>query len=245
MPNRIIKESICTSSEIDSLTADEERFFYRLMVSCDDFGRLDAREQIVRAKCFPLKVDSVKNKDVKKWIDKLANVGLIVLYRVGDKEYLHFKTWEKHQQRRAKFSKYPSPDEGVISSDIICNHLQEHVTEESRNREYEESRNEDTRTEDVERVFNRLWLLYPKKKGKGQVSDTQKRKLYKIGEGKLTVCINRYKKDTQGKDIQYMQNGSTFFNSGYIDYLDENYQETKQDTGGFDENGKYASIYNS
>lgn len=242
MPNRIIKESICTSCEIDSLTADEERFFYRLMVSCDDFGRLDAREQILRAKCFPLKVDKVKSKDVGKWVKKLAEVGLIVIYRVGDKDYLQFKTWDKHQQRRAKHSKYPSLDEGVISHDIICNHLQSNVPEESRNRGIEESRNEDTAI-----LFNRLWELYPRKKGKGQVTDAQKKRLAEIGGDHLTRCIERFKAEMQKENRpsdKYMY-GSTFFNTGYIDYLDENYQAEPEPKklGEFDPNGKYANIY--
>ncbi len=76
-------------------------------------------------------------------------------------------------------------------------------------------------------VFESLWSLYPKKRGKGQVSDTQKQRLYKIGVDKLAVCIERYLRETAGKEEQYIQNGSTFFNSGYVDYLDENYQPGK------------------
>ncbi len=72
--------------------------------------------------------------------------------------------------------------------------------------------------------FETIWDRYPKKKGKGQVSKTQKEKLQKIGLEKITRAIDRYKLEIQGKDQQYTQNGSTFFNSGYIDYLDENYQ---------------------
>ena len=49
MPNRIIKESICTSDTIDQLSPEEEIFFYRLIVNCDDYGRMDARPQILRA----------------------------------------------------------------------------------------------------------------------------------------------------------------------------------------------------
>ena len=43
MPNRILKESICTNEQIDGLTAFEETVFYRLIVICDDFGRFDGR----------------------------------------------------------------------------------------------------------------------------------------------------------------------------------------------------------
>ena len=133
MPNRILKESITTSCEIDQLDPKEEVFFYRLIVICDDFGRMDARPEILRAKCFPLRVDKVKTKDIASWITKLRDVGLIHLYQVDDKQYLELVKWGKHQQRRAKHSKYPPPDEGMISNDIKCNHMQEHVPEESRN----------------------------------------------------------------------------------------------------------------
>ncbi len=146
MPNRIIKETITTSCEIDHLSADEERFFYRLMVSCDDFGRIDARPSVLRAKCFPLKVDDIKNSDVEKWLKKLVKINLITLYEAEGKPYLFMTKWDKHQQRRAKHSKYPSPDEGVISDDINRYQMQEDVTEESRNRGIEESRSEKRKT---------------------------------------------------------------------------------------------------
>lgn len=123
MPNRILKESICTSETIDKLSAEEERFFYRLIVQCDDFGRLDARPQILRAKCFPLKTDSLTNEDIQRWLKALVEVGLIVLYEVDGRPYLQVITWAKHQRTRAKESKYPDPSKGrVISlnSDGTC-----------------------------------------------------------------------------------------------------------------------------
>ena len=219
MPNRIIKESICTSCEVDSLSAEEERFFYRLLVSCDDFGRIDARAEILRAKCFPLKLDKVANKDITKWLHKLSSTNLVIVYDVDGKKYLQFTTWDKHQQKRAKYSKYPAPDDGLITSDNICNQMQSNVTENTRN--------ENTRNENAEQAFECLWSLYPKKKGKGQVSTTQKVKLFKIGEEELTRCVDRYKNDTKNTEDKFIQNGSTFFNSGYVDYLDENYLPKK------------------
>lgn len=66
--------------------------------------------------------------------------------------------------------------------------------------------------------------MYPNKKGKGQVSDAQKKRLLAIGEDRLVKAIERYslelQKDAGWRNPQY---GSTFFNSGYVDYLDENY----------------------
>lgn len=70
--------------------------------------------------------------------------------------------------------------------------------------------------------FEEIWLLYPNKKGKGQVRDSQKLKLHSIGLDHLKRCIERYIQ-TKPSWQQY-QNGSTFFNSGYVDYLDENFK---------------------
>jgi hypothetical protein len=85
-------------------------------------------------------------------------------------------------------------------------------------------------SKDILADFETLWQLYPKKEGKGRVSKTQKEKLAKIGLEEMTRAIERYKQAKAGKDKQYLQNGSTFFNSGYVDYLDANYQiEQKQD----------------
>ena len=82
---------------------------------------------------------------------------------------------------------------------------------------------------DAKAMFERLWKLYPNKKGKGQVSDTQKKRLLAIGEDRLVKAIDRYslelQKDADWRKAQY---GSTFFNSGYVDYLDENYVPGKE-----------------
>lgn len=73
-------------------------------------------------------------------------------------------------------------------------------------------------------LFEKLWKLYPAKKGKGQVSDSQKMKLLKIGSEEMSRAIERYLADLKKEDWRRPQNGSTFFNSGYVDYLDKNYQ---------------------
>lgn len=77
---------------------------------------------------------------------------------------------------------------------------------------------------DAKAMFERLWKMYPNKKGKGQVSDTQKKRLLAIGESTLVKAIERYSLELQ-KDADWRkpQYGSTFFNSGYVDYLDDKY----------------------
>lgn len=73
-------------------------------------------------------------------------------------------------------------------------------------------------------MFERLWSRYPRKKGKGSVSKSQKLKLYKLGEEELSRALDRFNAAMAGRDTQYIPYGSTWFKTGYVDYLDENYQ---------------------
>lgn len=77
----------------------------------------------------------------------------------------------------------------------------------------------------LEEFFESVWKLHPIKKGKGQVSKTKKQKLQRIGYDQIKRCVERFVKDMESehRDKKYWMHGSTFFNSGYVDYLDKNY----------------------
>jgi len=238
MPNRIIKESICRSDSIDSLSWFEEVLFYRLIVVCDDYGRFDGRAAIIKGSCFPLK--DVTVKQINDSLNKLVSVGLVRVYETQGRPYLQMSTWGKHQQIRATKSKFPSPDEissNVISVDINKNQPIETDSNNNplistdcncpRNREsINENRESNTMCKaDALALFEDLWKLYPSKKGKGQVSLAAKQRLLKVGREEMARAIGRYVTDLEkDKEWRRPQNGSTFFNSGYVDYLDENYE---------------------
>lgn len=80
-------------------------------------------------------------------------------------------------------------------------------------------------TAEIEDFFESVWILYPKKAGKGSVSSKQKKVLFNIGYDEIKRCIERYVVDQKNPD--FYKHGSTFFNTGYIDYLDENFTEQK------------------
>ncbi len=103
-----------------------------------------------------------------------------------------------------------SPD---ASSDVAVSEIEEE----------KEIDNNKKQTVQAQDLFERLWALYPLKKGKGAVSRTQKLKLLKIGYGELERAIKRYMEYVDGVGYLHYKNGSTFFNSGYVDYLDCNY----------------------
>lgn len=79
-----------------------------------------------------------------------------------------------------------------------------------------------------------IWKLYPNKKGKAKSITYINKILKSISKEELLRCIDRYQEDVENqrangfKTLAY-KNGSTFFNGGYIDYLDENYQEDNKD----------------
>ena len=116
MPNRILKESICTSDSIDALDWFGEVLFYRLLVNCDDYGRFDGRTAVIKNRLFPLKTEGLTLKNVEVAINKLVSIGLVCRYEANGKPFLFLPTWNEHQQIRAKKSKFPEPE-------IICNHL--------------------------------------------------------------------------------------------------------------------------
>lgn len=100
----------------------------------------------------------------------------------------------------------------------------------------------------VNESFESLWNLYPNKKGKGQVSLAKKKEIYKLGEGEFERCISRYIKYVEQErkkgfvELKY-QNGSTFFNSGYVDYLDCNYENKEKKVAEKKEQFKPNFIY--
>lgn len=78
-----------------------------------------------------------------------------------------------------------------------------------------------------EKVVDKIWSLYPNKKGRAQAIKKIPKIISSIGESQLIRCIERYSLECKGKDKQFILNGSTFFNGRYEDYLDCNFTDEK------------------
>lgn len=109
MPSRIVREGILTSERVNALSPNAELFYRRLMSVVDDFGRYTANLTLLRASCYPLKLDSVKEDSISKHLAECVGARLIVLYMVADKAFLELQDFR--QQVRAKDSKYPAPED--------------------------------------------------------------------------------------------------------------------------------------
>lgn len=232
MPNRIIKDSIRTSDTINSLGWFEECLFYRLIVSCDDYGRFDGRTAIIKGTCFPLK-DSVTVKSLDDALSKLVTAGLVSYYEVDGKPYLSLPTWEHHQNVRAHKSKYPSPEDGNMNtSEYRCNQMQSDVPENPNpNPNPIRNTNNNVRACDdkYSKAFEELWSAYPRKREKANAYKCYKARLSDgFSEDELLTAVKRYADEcSRNKTEQkYIKHGSTFLsaNTPFLDYLSVDYK---------------------
>lgn len=123
----------------------------------------------------------------------------------------------------------------VDNNSINVNRNEENVSNNSQSREEKSKEDNNVHsgemhdTESLDDFYESIWDLYPLKKGKGKVSKTKKQVLQRIGYEQIKRCVERYVSDINftGKQ-KYMMHGSTFFNSGYVDYLDQNYTDSYQ-----------------
>lgn len=112
-----------------------------------------------------------------------------------------------------------TPNQSTSNKMTMENHL-------SNNYNIEKPKNK-AESNEIDTFFNNLWDMYPRKRGKGSIKQKQKKILFSVGYEELARAILRYKDEIKRNKIseQYILNGSTFFNTRYVDYLDKNYQK--------------------
>jgi hypothetical protein len=104
VPSRIIREGILTSEAVDSLSLEAEIFFRRLMSVVDDFGLFHGNPKLIRAACYPLRLDRVSDHDVIGYIEECRRAGLVSTPTVDGKRLILIVKFS--QQVRAKTSKF-------------------------------------------------------------------------------------------------------------------------------------------
>lgn len=107
MPTRLLREGIISSPRVNSLSPLAELFYRRLMSVVDDFGRFYAAPMQLRAACYPLRLDAVRDVEIAKWLRECVTEKLVSVYEANGHHYLEMLDFR--QQVRAKKSKYPEP----------------------------------------------------------------------------------------------------------------------------------------
>jgi hypothetical protein len=117
MPNRIIREGWLESERINQLDANAERFFLRLCLRADDFGRYHANPLLLRSNLFPLRED-VRSTDIPRWLAACEKAGLLRCYEVTGTRYLEVTKF--NQRMRAAVSKFPKPPDNDGQMTVTC-----------------------------------------------------------------------------------------------------------------------------
>jgi hypothetical protein len=151
MPNRILRD--WTDSEpVNTLSPVAERFFVRLIMKADDFGRQTANPKLLRPLLYPLLLDQVREADLQRLIAECVKAGLVRHYGVGGKQYLEIQNFK--QRTRANLSKFPQPVEGTPDVSQMT------VTRPSRDGPPLTETETDAETETA--AFGRFWSAWPK-----------------------------------------------------------------------------------
>ena len=106
MPNRLLRD-YTLSDKVNELSWQAECLFVRLMMKADDFGSFHGNVKIIRANCFALRTDSVRDADISRWLDELQKSGLIAVYTNAGKQYLRILGF--NQRLRSMKNKFPDP----------------------------------------------------------------------------------------------------------------------------------------
>lgn len=155
MPNRILRD--WTDSEaVNALSVHAERFFVRLIMKADDYGRLTANPKLLRAMLYPLTFDTLTEKDVTGYLDECKAAGLLSTYEADGKLVLEIRRF--NQRVRAAVSKWPA--EG--GHPTVNGRLETETETES----YSETKSKAQTQSGAGARWMKFWNEYPKKSGR-------------------------------------------------------------------------------
>lgn len=103
---RTIKPEFWTSESIAECSRDARLLFIGIWSFCDDGGVHPLSVKRIKMEVFPGDFD-IDSSSIRRMIDELSSNGLIQLYAVENKEYLHVTGWQEHQRIDRPTYKYP------------------------------------------------------------------------------------------------------------------------------------------
>lgn len=113
MPNRVIKESIWDSPNLNKLSDLAERHFYRLLPLPDDFGCFRATTSVVKGRLYPTRT-YITEQNILEWYAELEEHNLCKFWEEDGRLFGIFVNFDKHQRIRAMHQrKTPPPPENI------------------------------------------------------------------------------------------------------------------------------------
>lgn len=96
------------SRTVDALCAHGERFFVRLLMKVDDYGRTDADPRLLKSRLFPLKAD-IRETDISRWLAACQMAGLLRFYADGKGRKI-LEVFKFGQRKRFMKSEFDPPE---------------------------------------------------------------------------------------------------------------------------------------
>jgi hypothetical protein len=108
MPNPCLLRDWTDSLKVNALDAFAERFFGRLMMKCDDYGRFHESPLLLKSALFPL-LTNIRESDISRWAGACQQAGLIRRYVAANgRTYLEVLNFG--QRRKWMKSEHPPPE---------------------------------------------------------------------------------------------------------------------------------------
>lgn len=228
---RMFSLEVCDTDRFMEMPLSTQGLYLQLGLRADDDGFISSPKRIVA-------MVGGSNDDLKLLIAKGYLIpfesGIIVITDWNINNWI--RPDRKHNTRFEKEKALLALENGSYSLDDICQpndnqmttqcHTEVSIDKYSIDNINNNSASPDAPKEsnaEIESFFESIWKLYPNKKGKAAVSKTKKKELFKVGYDEMSRAINRYVTDLKAEEWRKPQYGSSFFNKGYVDYLDKNY----------------------
>ena len=208
----------------NELTANAKLLYGEITALCNSKGFCWATNE------YFANLYGVSRTSISNWINALIKKGYItreLIYKEGSKEVLNrrlriFEGIPKEIGIPPQENFNTPPQENFKDNNTLFNNTINNTN--NTNNICSPSSERDIVTQQVEEI----WLLYPNKKGKATAIKKIPKLIKEHGYEKIKKCVERYALECKGKDKQYIKHGSTFFNGGYMDYLDENIAEANE-----------------
>lgn len=107
---RSLKPSFWTDERVIDCSRDARLLLVGMISHADDDGRLVGSAPALIGAIFPH--DDMTVRQVERWRDELATVGLVTVYTAGRGTYICLPGWNKHQRIPKRYpSTLPQPPE--------------------------------------------------------------------------------------------------------------------------------------
>lgn len=169
----------------------------------------------------------VSVQNVRTALSRFEKLGFLTNQSTKTGRLITIVNWGKYQADTSKTNKDTNKDLTKTSQsankDLTTNEDIKDIEDIKDNNIYTSKKQSN---DEIDVFFERLWEMYPNKKGKGDISKTSKQKLFKLGEDKAVRGIERYKAYLeQNKSWLKTQGGGRFFNKTIYEYASDDFEE--------------------